>query len=209
MPFLTRHPEPTDEQASATNPPSSEHPFTEIVRFALIAVIIVVPIRMFVAQPFIVSGASMEQTFENGQYLIVDQLTYHFDDPARGDVVIFRYPKDPTKFFIKRIIGLPGDTVSIRGNTITITNDQHPGGAILAEPYVAMMSGDSDLTERLGEGEYFVMGDNRDFSSDSRAWGILTEDKIVGRALVRLFPVGSAALWPGKYEGETLLVDKE
>lgn len=209
MPFFNRPSEPIDEQEPTTIVPTAEHPFTEIVRFALIAVIIVVPIRMFVAQPFIVSGASMEQTFQNGQYLIVDQLSYHFDAPERGDVVIFRYPKDPTKFFIKRIIALPGDTISIDGSTITITNEIHPGGAILAEPYVGMMSEDNLLSERLGDGEYFVMGDNRDFSSDSRMWGILHESQIVGRAFVRLFPVGTAALWPGRYEGETLLVDKQ
>ena len=88
-----------------------EHPFIEIIRFAVIALIIVIPIRMFVAQPFIVSGASMEETFQSGEYLIVDQVSYHLHNPARGDVIVFRYPKDPSKYFIKRIIGLPGDTI--------------------------------------------------------------------------------------------------
>lgn len=179
----------------------SEHPFIEIVRFAIIALIIVLPIRMFVAQPFIVSGASMENTFHNNEYLIVDQLTYNFEEPQRGDVVIFRYPRDPSKFFIKRVIGIPHDTIAIKDNTVTIINEEFPEGIVLNEPYVYTET-DSNLTMTLGRGEYFVMGDNRNSSSDSRVWGKLREDEILGRALLRLFPVSEAALFPGSYDLE-------
>lgn len=187
--------------------PKTEHPFLEIVRFALIALVIVVPIRMFIAQPFIVSGASMDDTFQNGQYLIVDQLTYHFEAPKRGEVVIFRYPGDPSKFFIKRVIGLPGDTIIIEDDAVTIQNETHPTGTRLQEPYISSMTGSSERVWQLHAGEYFVMGDNRDFSSDSRSWGILTEDRIVGRAFVRLFPFTALDTFPGAYDGEALLVE--
>lgn len=179
-----------------------EHPFVEIIRFSIIALIIVVPISMFVAQPFIVSGASMEETFQSGEYLIVDQVSYHLHDPARGDVIVFRYPKDPSKYFIKRIIGLPGDTVKIEGSTVTIVNEQNPNGFVIDEPYIKSMSPDNHLTEKLGAREYFVMGDNRDRSSDSRAWGILTEDRIIGKAFLRLFPPSALDVMPGAVETE-------
>ncbi|QQR65390.1 signal peptidase I [Candidatus Kaiserbacteria bacterium] len=172
---------------------------SEIIRFSLVALLIVLPIRLFIAQPFIVSGASMEATFSTGQYLIVDQLTYHFDEPLRGDVVVFRYPKDPSKFFIKRVIGLPGDTISISGHDVTITNKENPGGVLLDEAYILSMKSSTTLTETLGEGEYFVMGDNRDASSDSRAWGVLQRDNIVGRAFLRLFPITKVGVFPGEH----------
>jgi signal peptidase I len=182
-----------------TNEQKQEHPFIEILRFAIIALVIVLPIRIFIAQPFIVSGASMEDTFHNNEYLIVDQLTYRFHEPARGDVIVFRYPRDPSKFFIKRVIGLPGDTVTINGNAVTIANDAHPDGIVLDEPYLNTPT-DSYLSETLSEGEYFVMGDNRGASSDSRVWGTLPKDNIVGRALLRLFPVAEASVLPGAYD---------
>ena len=175
----------------------------EIVRFSLIALLIVLPIRLFIAQPFIVSGASMETTFSTGQYLIVDQLTYHFDDPQRGEVVVFRYPKDPSKFFIKRIIGIPGDTIDISGNSVTIKNTVHPDGVTLDEPYVLDMKPGATISETLGTNEYFVMGDNRDASSDSRSWGVLQRDKIVGRAFLRLFPLSAVGVFPGKADINT------
>jgi len=181
-----------------TDLPKKEHPLTEIVRFALLAIIIVVPIRMFIAQPFIVSGASMDDTFENGQYLIVDQLSYYVNEPARGDVVIFRYPRDPSKFFIKRVIGLPGDTVSIEESEVTITNETYPNGLTLNEPYVKSMEATAPFAEVLGPREYFVMGDNRDQSSDSRVWGVLQEERIIGRAWLRLFPPTEIDFLPGK-----------
>ena len=212
----TRMSNPTSQEretALHTSPPSSspaaytpdpppqkeEHPLAEIIRFSIIALIIVIPIRMFVAQPFIVSGASMEDTFQSGEYLIVDQLTYYFEKPERGDVVIFRYPRDPSKFFIKRVIGIPGDTVIIEGDQVTIRNDAHPEGYTLPEPYVSDMTASGNITEELGEREYFVMGDNRDASSDSRVWGVLQEDRIVGRALLRLFPPTALEILPGEY----------
>lgn len=184
-----------------TTPSLPEQPrrgtLSEIFRFALIALVIVLPIRFFVAQPFIVSGASMEPTFHNGEYLIVDQLTYHIGEPTRGDVIIFKYPKDPSKYFIKRVIGIPGDTISINGNIITIFNERSPDGITINEPYVAHMSPNTTLTEVLGPDEYFVMGDNRDNSSDSRVWGILQKNHIVGRAYLRLFPVDEVNYLPG------------
>lgn len=172
---------------------------SEILHFSVIALLIVLPIRMFIAQPFIVSGASMETTFSTGQYLIVDQLTYHFEEPTRGEVIVFRYPKDPSKFFIKRIIGIPGDTIEIRGSNVTIKNAAHPDGVTLNETYRLSMSPSNPLTETLGPKEYFVMGDNRDASSDSRMWGVLQRDKIIGRAFLRLFPFNEFGVNPGTY----------
>ena len=176
------------------------HPFTEILQFALIALIIVIPVRMFIAQPFIVSGASMENTFHTGEYLIVDQVSYRLHEPEPGDVIVFRYPRNPSTFFIKRIIGTPGDTISIDGNIVTITNQEHPNGYVLDEPYVADMAPNTFLTEELGEREYFVMGDNRDKSSDSRTWGILQRENIIGEAFLRLFPFNEIGIAPGASE---------
>lgn len=187
----------TPQTVSPLPPPRQPSTLGEILRFAIIALIIVIPVRMFIAQPFIVSGASMDPTFHNGQYLIVDQLSYYMGEPTRGDVIIFKYPKDPSKYFIKRLIGVPGDTISINGNVITIMNAAHPDGMVLDEPYVAHMSPNTTLTEVLGPGEYFVMGDNRDNSSDSRVWGILPENLIVGRAFLRLFPIDQVGYLPG------------
>lgn len=178
------------------------HPITEIIQFSIIAILIVVPIRLFVAQPFIVSGDSMVDTFENGQYLIVDQVSYHLGDPSRGDVIIFRYPRDPSKFFIKRIIGVPGDTVKIEDAQVTIINEEHPDGVLLQEDYVDAMDPAEPFEETLGDREYFVMGDNRNQSSDSRTWGVLQEERIVGRAYLRLFPPQTIEYLPGKAEDQ-------
>ena len=175
---------------------SSENFFTELLKFVLIAAAIVFPIRLFIAQPFIVSGASMDPTFHNGQYLIVDELSYRLQNPARGDVIIFRYPKNPKEFFIKRIIGLPTETVSIDGNAITVTKAD--GSKIsLSEPYVVNHGNGSTQSYPLRAGEYFVMGDNRPESSDSRVWGVLPRDNIVGRAFVRLLPFDLIGFFPG------------
>lgn len=170
--------------------------FTELLKFALIAVIIVVPLRLFVAKPFIVSGASMQPTFETGQYLIVDELSYRFENPARLDVVIFRYPKDPTQYFIKRIIGLPGEVVAIRNGDVYVTTTS--GTTMkLDEPYIKNMGNGGDMQVTLGNDQYFVMGDNRPESSDSRIWGVLPRANIVGRAFLRLLPAASISIFPG------------
>ncbi len=173
-----------------------ENFFTELLKFALVAVIIVVPVRLFVAQPFIVSGASMDPTFHNGQYLIVDELTYRLDDPQRGDVVIFRYPKDPTQFFIKRIIGLPGETVQVTPTSVTITKTDGEKLS-LDESYLVNKGNGGGTTVTLDDNEYFVMGDNRPESSDSRLWGTLPRENIIGRAFLRLLPIDTASLLPG------------
>ncbi|MBP9771871.1 MAG: signal peptidase I [Candidatus Pacebacteria bacterium] len=171
---------------------------SELIRFALITLFIVLPIRIYIAQPFIVSGSSMDPTFESGEYLIVDELSYRLRPPERGDVIIFRFPHDTSKFFIKRIIGLPNETVAVNGQEVTIENAEHPEGFILDESYVTHETFGT-LRSTLGDDEYFVMGDNRPASSDSRIWGTLKKDLIIGRALIRLLPVSEASLLPGKH----------
>lgn len=175
---------------------NSENFFTELLKFAFIALVVVVPIRLFVAQPFIVSGASMVPTFQNGQYLIVDELSYRFTPPARGDVIVFRYPKDTSQFFIKRVIGLPGETVAIGDAGITIT---HTDGTteVLPEPYVVNHGNGGPETYTVPLDNYFVMGDNRPESSDSRTWGMLPRADIVGHTFLRLLPFDSLAFSPG------------
>lgn len=172
--------------------------FQETIKFALITLAIVLPIRLFIAEPFIVSGTSMLPTFENGEYLIIDRLTYRFEEPVRGEVVVFRYPKDPSKYFIKRIIGLPGEEINITGNKITIKNTNNPEGFELDQSFISRQS-PSNVSTKLGSDEYFVMGDNRPASSDSRYWGSLPKNHIVGRALVRLFPFTRISVFPGDH----------
>lgn len=181
-------------------PKKNPNSWGELLRFAIIAVIVVLPIRLFVASPFIVSGASMEPTFLNGEYIIVDELSYHFEKPARGEVIIFRYPKDTSKFFIKRVIGLPTETIEIKDGKVTISNASGVTQK-LTEPYVKYPLG-GNLKRTLGPDEYFVMGDNRAASSDSRFWGTLPEKLIVGRALLRLVPIKTISAFPGKYNFE-------
>ncbi len=171
----------------------------EIVKFTLIALVIVIPLRTYVAQPFIVKGESMDPTFVNSEYLIVDQLTYHFNEPKRGDVVIFRYPSNPRIFFIKRVIGLPGESLSVKDGKITVVNKDNPNGLEMNDPYVdPKLKTYDNFQVSLKDNEYFVMGDNRSHSSDSRVWGPLERNYIVGRPLVSLFPLSRIAVFPGK-----------
>lgn len=172
--------------------------FWELVRFALIALVIVVPIRVFIAEPFIVSGSSMVPTFNNGDYLIVDKISYKIGNPKRDDVVVFRYPNDTTKFFIKRIIGLPNETVDIKGSEVTITNGSHKEGFVLDQSYVKNLS-NNDTHFELKNDEYFVMGDNRSASSDSRYWGAVNKNLLSGKAFLRLLPLNEMGLWPGSF----------
>ena len=172
----------------------------ELIKFAIVTVVIIFPIRMFVIQPFIVSGESMVPTFHNHDYLIVDELTYRFKLPQRGDVIVFRPPNQPKGvFYIKRVIGLPGDTVTLKGSKVIITNQDNPTELILREPYLQNVTTEN-MTVTVEEGELFVLGDNRPRSSDSRIWGKLPLENVTGRALVRLYPFRSIDYLPGAQE---------
>lgn len=160
----------------------------EAVKVIGLALLIVVPIRYFLFQPFFVQGQSMEPNFETGDYLIIDELSYRFNDPARGDIVVLKYPPDPSQRFIKRIIGLPEETVDISDGEITIAKD----GAIVPldeSAYLSLPFGTSGSVHlTLKDNEYFVLGDNRAVSFDSRRWGPLPRNMIVGRVLFRAWP---------------------
>lgn len=172
--------------------------WAEVVQFILIIVFVVIPFRAWVAQPFVVSGDSMQPSFETSDYLIIDQLTYKFKDPVRGDVIVFRYPNDPSKFFIKRIIGLPGDTVMVKDEKVYITPQNTIYTTLLDEPYIQGLR-PTDMKILVPYGSYFVLGDNREVSSDSRVWGLLDDSLIKGRAFLRLFPLDQIDLFPGNY----------
>lgn len=155
-----------------------------------IALIIVVPVRYFIFQPFIVRGASMEPNFHDGDYLIVDELSYRFRTPERGEVVVFRYPQDPSQRFIKRIIGLPGEKITVKSDKIEVIDKFGQKLTLDESSYLTgnILSWATRGEIVLGQDEYFVLGDNRDHSFDSRKWGALKKDYIVGKALLRAWP---------------------
>lgn len=162
--------------------------FFEVVETIVIAVVAVVLVRMFVVQPFVVSGASMEPSFYNGNYLLVDELTYRFREPKRGEVIVFRYPGDNKSFYIKRIIALPGEYMRVEGGKVTIT-EKNGTKIVLTEPYIGDRITDGSFAHELLSGEYIVMGDNRNFSFDSRSWERqLTRGNIVGLVKLKLWP---------------------
>ncbi|MCL4400273.1 signal peptidase I [Patescibacteria group bacterium] len=175
----------------------------EMLETVAIAVAAVILVRTFVAQPFLVSGSSMEPTFMNGDYLLVDELTYHLRQPERGEVIVLKYPKDPSSYFIKRIIGLPGETVIIKNGIVSILDNGK--NLVLNEPYVDQKMATTNFEETLGPNEYFVMGDNRNFSYDSRSWGPVPSNDVVGMVRLRLWPLQTAmAFGAPNYSTSTL-----
>jgi len=165
----------------------------EVVKVVVVALAIIIPVRVFLMQPFQVNGQSMEPSFADRDYLVIDEITYRFRGPERGEVVVFRYPKDRTQFFIKRIIGLPGETVRVKDGSIFLEIDDKE--AKLDEgDYLPGKIGTTGTDQEviLGADEYYVLGDNRSASSDSRSWGPLPRSDIVGRAWVRAWPFSRA-----------------
>ena len=167
----------------------------DIIKFTFVVLLVVIPIRMFIAQPFIVSGQSMLPNFHDKDYLIVDEISYRTEDPQRGDVIVFRLPSNHHRFLIKRVIGLPGETVFIRDGKVEIKTKD--GKIIPLEEDYIRDAFHSSGEWKLKNDEYFVMGDNRNNSSDSRTWGVLKKDLIIGRPIVRLFPFKDISYKPG------------
>ena len=185
----------------------------EVVKVFFWALVIIVPIRVFLFQPFFVQGASMEPNFEDGDYLIINEIGYKktdvgfsdtrlftvdtFRDFERGDVVVFRYPKNPSQFFIKRIIALPGEKIEVDDGKVTVYSKEKPEGFLLDEksylPEDVLTRG--AVTRELASDEYFVMGDNREFSHDSRAWGPIEKNDVIGKVLLRAWPVSKADIF--------------
>ncbi len=194
-----------DKNLQATVAPNSQSQSVgafvwDLVKILVIAIAIIWPFRTFVAEPFVVSGSSMLPNFHNHDYLIIDRLSYRLGEPSRGDVVVLRFPKDETQYFIKRIIGLPNEKVCFsptcdgQDGHVYIFNQQHPEGLKLSESYLTELTYPyADVSGRiLADNEFYVLGDNRDASSDSRTWGILPKSDIVGKVWSRVYPFSKA-----------------
>jgi signal peptidase I len=171
----------------------------------IIGIIILVKlIQSFLIQPFIVDGASMLPTYHNQEFLLVDKLSYRVGNPHRGDIMIFKLYENTNnpyegKHLIKRVIGLPSERVVIKNGVTTIYNKENPEGFILEESYVTYTEKNKDADVSLDENHYFVMGDNRAQSYDSRDWGALDSSQIKGQVLFRIYPFKQAGYEPGRY----------
>lgn len=190
----------------------------EVVKIFVLALVIIVPIRLFIFQPFFVQGDSMLPNFENAQYLIVNEVGYKrtaigpgekpffvsepWKELERGEVIVFRAPGDPKEFYIKRVIGLPGESVTIENGKVRIANEDQPEGFYMDEsvylpPERRTFCGVNAVCPAitLEEDEYYVLGDNRGASNDSRAWGPLHQDEVIGTVAVRAWPVTQMQLY--------------
>ena len=168
---------------------------TEFIETLVVFGAIFAIIFLFVAQPHKVSGNSMVPTLHNGDYILTEKLTYRFREPEREDIIIFKNPQNESQDFVKRILGIPGDRIKITDSSVYINSLR------IKEGYLpnGLQTKDGDyLTQntevKIGEDQYFVMGDNRSHSLDSRDWGPVSFDKIIGKAFFRYWPLSAAGL---------------
>lgn len=169
--------------------------FLDIIETVVVALAIFVIIYLFLVQPHQVNGNSMWPNFLDGEYLLTDKFSYRLGEPQRGDVIIFeappgaRCPQELHCDFVKRIIGLPGETLTLTQGVISINEKPLPESYLPKDfKTTSISSSGSPLRLTLGGDEYFVLGDNREHSSDSRAWGSVPRENIVGRAWLRYWP---------------------
>ena len=168
----------------------------ETVKVVVFSLAIIIPIRYFLIQPFYVKGASMEPNFFDHEYLVIDEISYRLGEVKRGDVVVFKYPNDPRQYFIKRVIGLPGETIQIKDGKIFIINKDRPEGLLLNESgYLPNTHTQGQVDAELAPGEYYVLGDNRPNSYDSRRFGAINKASIVGRAIIRGWPFSRVTIF--------------
>lgn len=163
----------------------------ELLKIAIVVGLAILVVRFFVFKPFYVKGASMEPAYFDHEYLIIDEITYRFNEPKRGDVVVFRPPVNTTDYYIKRVIGLPGETVKVINGDVIIFNNDNPQGFKLDESSYLIHKGtqEESIVLKLGANQYFVLGDNRPVSSDSRRFGAVDRSAIVGRTYLRGWPL--------------------
>lgn len=168
----------------------------ETLKVIVISLVIILPVRYFLIQPFYVKGASMEPNFYEHEYLIVDEISYRLNNPQRGEVIVFKYPKDPSQYFIKRVIGLPGETIKLADGKITVINKNNPQGFILNEDiYLPNIDTQGNQNIELAQDEYYVLGDNRASSLDSRFFGPIKRSDIIGRTWLRGWPFNRVAIF--------------
>ncbi|MBI4812635.1 signal peptidase I [Candidatus Falkowbacteria bacterium] len=170
----------------------------ELVKIIIVSLAIIIPIRYFLIQPFYVKGASMEPSFYDHEYLIIDEISYRLHEPKRGEVIVFRYPRNPQEYFIKRVVGLPGEKVQIKNGEVYVYNKENSAGFALGEPYLGEGTKTYGLNEEvvsLDSNEFFVLGDNRNSSKDSRSFGPVNRSFITGRVLFRGWPFNRAGLF--------------
>lgn len=163
----------------------------ELIKIVVISLVIILPVRYYLIQPFYVKGASMEPNFFDKEYLIIDEISYRFHEPKRGDIIVFKYPRNPQEYFIKRVIGLPGEKVQIKDGEVIIYNNEFPDGTTINEPYLAEGVKTYSLTDEIINidlDEYFVLGDNRNSSKDSRSFGPVKRPFLTGRVALRGWP---------------------
>ena len=189
--------------------------FLELIKVILLALVIIIPVRVFLFQPFFVSGQSMEPSFDEGQYLVISEFGYKttdtlfgiplgltirpYKDLHREDVTVFEFSKNPETYFIKRVIGLPGESIEIRRGRVVIYNGSNPEGVLLDESgYLsreALLSLQEMPKVTLRENEYFLMGDNRGHSHDSRSFGPVKREKSTGRVILRAWPLDTMKIF--------------
>ena len=186
----------------------------DLLKTGIIVFIVAFALRYFAVQPFIVDGQSMMPTYVDKEYILAEKVSYLTGVPKRGDVIVFRPPINPSVSYIKRVIGLPGETVKIENNTVTIINDKNPNGIALSELYLGsdaltLAEGTTTgaYTVKVADNEYFVMGDNRQHSSDSREWGLLPKANIIGRAWMTILPANKFGIQKREiYNGLSVLL---
>lgn len=164
----------------------------EFTKMLALSLAIILPVRYFLIQPFYVKGASMEPNFHDHEYLIIDEISYRFNHPERGDIVVFRYPANPQEYFIKRIIGLPGESIQVKDGAVYIYNLAHPEGFRLQEDYLSpdlKTASSSDAKVLIGPNQFYFMGDNRNASKDSRTFGPVDRSFIIGKVFFRGWPI--------------------
>lgn len=170
--------------------------FVEFFKLALFAVVTIFLVRYFLFKPFYVRGASMEPNFFDKEYLIIDEITYRVRAPERGEIIVFHYPQNRSEYFLKRIIGLPGERIKIKDGSVIVYNQEYPEGAVLSEEYLLDgLKNRPDVSYNLSETQYFVMGDNRNSSFDSRFFGPVEKKEIIGRVWLRGWPFHRAKIF--------------